>query len=156
MSSTGENMPENVPSLRRGLGLFSAITLVSGVVIGSGIFILPADIARQMGRPDLLIAIWVFVGIITILGAICYGKLAAAFPEAGGQYVFLKKAWGELPAFLYGWALFFVIQTGLLAAVAVAFAKYLGVLMPQVSSQITLIHFGSHHIFSIQQVVAIS
>lgn len=127
------------PHLKRELGLFSAITLVSGVMIGSGIFIVSADIARQLQSPGLLLAIWVFTAVVTLFGALSYGRLAAAFPEAGGQYVFLKKAWGEIPAFLYGWALFFVIQTGTLAAVAVAFAKFLGVLVPTVSSQTILL-----------------
>jgi basic amino acid/polyamine antiporter, APA family len=140
--------------LKRELGLFSAVMIVSGVMIGSGIFIVSADIARQMQSPGLLLLIWVFTALLTLFGALSYGKLAAAFPEAGGQYVFLRKAWGDLPAFLYGWALFFVIQTGFLAAVAVAFAKFLGVLLPVVSSQNTLLSLGILHISS-QQMVAI-
>ncbi len=152
---TKESIPLETPHLKRELGLFSAITLVSGVMIGSGIFIVSADITRQLASPGLLIGIWVFTAMVTLLGAISYGKLASAFPEAGGQYVFLKKAWGEIPAFLYGWALFFVIQTGTLAAVAVAFAKYLGVLLPGVSSQVMLLQLTSQFGISTQQGVAI-
>lgn len=143
------------PQLKRELGLFSAITLVAGIVIGSGIFIVSADIARQMGSPALLMAIWLFTAIITLFGAMSYGKLASAFPEAGGQYVFLKKAWGDIPAFMYGWALFFVIQTGTIAAVAVAFAKFLGVLVPSVSSQNILLPITASFGVSSQQAVAI-
>lgn len=147
---------EQPQQLKRELGLFSAITLVSGIMIGSGIFIVSADIARQMSSPGMMLAIWVFTAIVTLFGALSYGKLAAAFPEAGGQYVFLKKAWGEIPAFLYGWALFFVIQTGTLAAVAVAFAKFLGVLVPSISSQIILLGLGPNLGISSQQAVAIA
>ncbi len=141
--------------LKRELGLFSAITIVTGIVIGSGIFIVSADIARQMGSPGWLMAIWLFTALVTMSGALSYGKLAAAYPEAGGQYVFLKKAWGEIPAFLYGWALFFVIQTGTLAAVAVAFAKFVGVFIPAISSQAMVLRFTPHFGISNEQVIAI-
>lgn len=123
------------PELKATLGWFSATAIVAGSMIGSGIFLVSADIARYVGSPGLLIAIWVFTGIVTVLGATSYAKLAAHLPRAGGQYVFLKESWGEIPAFLYGWALLTVIQTGFLAAVAVAFAKYAGVLFPVISSQ---------------------
>lgn len=103
-------------------------------MVGSGIFIVSADIARTLGTGGWLMAVWLFAGVLTLLGAASYGKLAAYMPKAGGQYVFLKAAWGELPAFLYGWVLLTVIQTGFLAAVAVAFTKFLGVLIPAVSS----------------------
>lgn len=116
------------------LGWFSATAITAGSMIGSGIFIVSADIARTMGTGGLLIAIWIFAGVLTLLGAASYGKLAAYMPKAGGQYVFLKEAWGEIPAFLFGWALLTVIQTGFLAAVAVGFAKFLGVLIPAVST----------------------
>jgi APA family basic amino acid/polyamine antiporter len=116
------------------LGWFSATAIVAGSMVGSGIFIVSADISRTLGTGGLLIAVWVFAGILTLLGATSYGKLAAYMPKAGGQYVFLKEAWGEIPGFLYGWALLTVIQTGFLAAVAVAFTKYLGVLIPAVSA----------------------
>lgn len=120
--------------LKQSLGWFSATAIVAGSMIGSGIFVVSPDIARLTGTAGLLILVWIVAGLVTILGATSYGKLAAYLPKAGGQYVFLKESWGELPAFLYGWALLSVIQTGFLAAVAVAFAKYAGVLFPVVSS----------------------
>lgn len=121
--------------LKRTLGLFSATALVIGSMVGSGIFLVTPDAARFMGSADWLIALWVLTGIITILGATSYGKLAAYMPEAGGQYVFLKECWGKLPAFLYGWVFFWVIQTGFLAAVAIAFSRYVGVLWPIINTQ---------------------
>jgi APA family basic amino acid/polyamine antiporter len=124
-----------VPDVKPTLGWFSATAIVAGSMLGSGIFIVSADIARTLGSPALLLAIWVFSGILTVFGAMSYGKLAAYLPKAGGQYVFLKEAWGEIPAFLYGWVLLTVIQTGFLAAVAVAFTKYLGVIFPAVSNE---------------------
>src|SRR5262249_12672244 len=114
-----------------------------------------ADISRQLHSPGLLLANWAFAALVTLLGALSFGKLAVAFPKAGGQYVFLKEAWGELPAFLYGWALFFVIQTGYYAAVSVAFAKFLGVILPGVSSHVFLLSLGAWHVTT-QQAVAIS
>jgi APA family basic amino acid/polyamine antiporter len=104
-------------------------------MIGSGIFITSADIARQVKSASLLVLVWVFTALVTVAGAWSYGKLAMAFPKAGGQYVFLREAWGDLGGFLYGWAVLLVIQTGTIAAVAVAFAKYLGVLVPAISSK---------------------
>jgi APA family basic amino acid/polyamine antiporter len=99
-------------------------------MIGSGIFIVSADVARQVGSSGWLLASWLLAGILTMVGALCYGELTAMFPHAGGQYVFLQKAYGKLTGFLYGWSFFAVIQTGTIAAVAVAFAKYSGVLFP--------------------------
>ena len=104
-----------------------------GSMIGSGIFIVSADIGRQVNSPGLLILAWVVTGFMTITGALCYGELAAMMPRAGGQYVYLRESLGPLFGFLYGWTLFLVIQTGTIAAVAVAFARFLGVLMPAVS-----------------------
>jgi APA family basic amino acid/polyamine antiporter len=126
--------------LPRRLGLLDATTVVAGSMIGSGIFIVSADIARQVKSASLLLIVWVFTGLVTVAGAWSYGKLAMTFPKAGGQYVFLREAWGDLGGFLYGWAMLLVIQTGTLAAVGVAFAKYLGVLVPAVSSQHVLFH----------------
>lgn len=123
------------PELKPTLGWFSATAIVAGSMIGSGIFVVTPDIARHVGSAGLLITVWVITGIITVLGAGSYGKLAAHMPKAGGQYVFLREAWGDVPAFLYGWVLFTVIQTGFLAAVAVAFAKYAGVLFPVISTE---------------------
>ncbi|MDX2084310.1 MAG: amino acid permease [Candidatus Melainabacteria bacterium] len=117
------------------LGTYSATMLVAGGMIGSGIFIVSADIARQVQSATLLVLIWLLVGVLTVLGATAYGKLAGKLPKAGGQYVFLREAWGPFPAFLYGWALLWVIQTGILAAVAMAFAKFAGVIWPVFSAQ---------------------
>jgi basic amino acid/polyamine antiporter, APA family len=107
--------------------------LVAGSMIGSGIFIVSADIARTVSSPFWLLMAWVVSGVVTILGALAYGELAAMYPKAGGQYVFLRESMGSLMGFLYGWTLFVVIQTGTIAAVAVAFGKYLGVLWPAIS-----------------------
>jgi basic amino acid/polyamine antiporter, APA family len=122
------------PELVKGLGLTSATTLVMGSMIGSGIFIVSADIARLVDSPALLIGAWLVTGFMTIVGALCYGELAAMMPKAGGQYVFLREALGPLWGFLYGWTLFLVIQTGTVAAVGVAFGKFLGYFLPSVSS----------------------
>ena len=121
--------------LPRRLGLLDATTVVAGSMIGSGIFIVSADISRQIKSASLLLLVWVFTALVTVAGAWSYGKLAMVFPKAGGQYVFLREAWGDLGGFLYGWAMLLVIQTGTIAAVGVAFAKYLGVLVPAVSSK---------------------
>ena len=108
--------------------------LVIGSMIGSGIFIVSADIARQVGSPGLLIAVWVVSALLTIVAALSYGELAAAMPHAGGQYIYLREAFGPLPAFLFGWTAFLVIQTGTIAAVAIAFAKYTGIFVPWISA----------------------
>lgn len=112
--------------------------LVVGSMIGSGIFIVSADIARTMGSPGWLLTVWLVTGVLTLLGALSYGELAAMYPRAGGQYVFLREGLGSLPGYLYGWTLFLVIQTGTIAAVAVAFARFLGVLFPTVSPDVFL------------------
>ena len=117
----------------KALTLVDATMLVAGSMIGSGIFIVSADIARTLQSPAYLLLAWVLTGVITLLGALAYGELAAMYPKAGGQYVFLREAMGPLMGFLYGWTLFVVIQTGTIAAVAVAFGKFLGVLIPAVS-----------------------
>jgi len=114
----------------KALTLTDATMLVAGTMIGSGIFIVSADMGRQVGSPFWLIVVWVLTGVMTLLGALAYGELAAMFPRAGGQYIFLRESMGPLMAFLYGWTLFMVIQTGTIAAVAVAFAKFLGVIWP--------------------------
>ncbi len=124
--------------LKPGLGLFDSITLVAGSMIGSGIFIVSADIVRHTGSPAALLAVWIVSGLMTIAGALAYGELAAMMPEAGGQYVYLREAYGGLWAFLFGWTLLLVIQTGTIAAVAVAFARFLGVLWPVLGSQVWL------------------
>ena len=117
----------------RGLGLLDATMIVAGSMIGSGIFIVSADISRQVGSTGWLLLVWLFTGALTLIGALSYGELAALMPRAGGQYVYLREAYSPLWGFLYGWTLFLVIQTGTIAAVAVAFARFLGVLLPAVS-----------------------
>jgi APA family basic amino acid/polyamine antiporter len=117
----------------KAMTLTDATMLVAGSMIGSGIFIVSADIARKVESPFFLLFAWILTGIITLLGALAYGELAAMFPRAGGQYVFLRESMGPLMGFLYGWTLFVVIQTGTIAAVAVAFGRFMGVLWPAVS-----------------------
>ena len=126
----------------QGLGLYSATCIVVGSMIGSGVFIVSADIARSVDSPALLIAAWVITAIMTIIGALSYGELAAMMPRAGGQYVYLREALGPMWGFLYGWTLFLVIQTGTIAAVGVAFGKFLGVFFPSVSSSHWLLKIG--------------
>src|SRR3982750_1067929 len=117
----------------RGLGLLDSTMLVAGSMIGSGIFIVSSIIARQVGAPGWLLVVWIVTGALTLIGALSYGELAAMMPKAGGQYVYLREAYGPLWGFLYGWTLFLVIQTGTIAAVAVAFARFLGVIAPSIS-----------------------
>ena len=121
------------------LGLFDSTMIVAGSMIGSGIFIVAAEMSRQVGSAGWLLASWVITGLLTIAAALSYGELAAMMPHAGGQYVYLREAWSPLWGFLYGWTLFLVIQTGTVAAVAVAFARYLGVLWPRISENDYLI-----------------
>ncbi len=127
--------------LVKALGLTSATMLVMGSMIGSGIFIVSAEIAREVNSPALLIGAWLMTGFMTIVGALSYGELAAMMPRAGGQYVYLREALGPLWGFLYGWTLFLVIQTGTIAAVGVAFGKFLGVFVPSISSTHWILHF---------------
>src|SRR6202008_4793224 len=126
--------------LVQGLGLFSATAIVVGSMIGSGIFIVSADISRNVGSPALLIGAWVITAVMTIIGALSYGELAAMMPSAGGQYIYLREALGPMWGFLFGWTLFLVIQTGTIAAVAVAFGKFLGVFFPAISSSHWILH----------------
>jgi basic amino acid/polyamine antiporter, APA family len=130
------------PQFVQGMGLFSATAIVMGSMIGSGIFIVSADMSRGLGSPALLIAAWLVTAVMTIIGALSYGELAAMMPKAGGQYVYLREALGPLWGFLYGWTLFLVIQTGTIAAVGVAFGKFLGVFFPGVSAGNWLWHIG--------------
>jgi len=123
----------------RGLGLLDSTMLVAGSMIGSGIFIVSAIIARQVGSPGWLLVVWIVTGLLTLMAALSYGELAAMMPKAGGQYVYLREAYSPLWGFLYGWTLFLVIQTGTIAAVAVGFARYSGVLIPWFSESNYLI-----------------
>src|SRR5437588_2572352 len=133
--------------LVRGLGLLDSTMLVAGSMIGSGIFIVSSIIARQVGSPGWLLVVWLVTGLLTLTAALSYGELAAMMPKAGGQYVYLREAFSPLWGFLYGWTLFLVIQTGTIAAVAVGFARYTGVLLPWVSESnylIAPIRFGGY------------
>ena len=121
--------------LSRGIGLFDATALVVGSMIGSGIFIVSAESARQVGSAGWLLAAWTVAGVSTMVASLCCAELAAMLPRAGGQYVFFREAYGPLAGFLFGWTLLLVVQTGTIAAVAVAFAKFLGVLVPAISSR---------------------
>ncbi len=136
----------------RGLGLFDSTMIVAGAMIGSGIFIVSADISRQVGAPGWLLVVWIITGLLTLMAALSYGELAAMMPKAGGQYVYLREAFSPFWGFLYGWTLFLVIQTGTIAAVAVGFARYLGVLWPRISENnylIKPIHLGSGYAISL-------
>jgi APA family basic amino acid/polyamine antiporter len=122
------------PHFQKRLNLFDATMLVAGTMIGSGIFIVSADIARDVGCTGWLLAVWALTGVMTVIGALSYAELAAMMPQAGGQYIFLREAYSPLWGFLYGWTCFLVIQTGSIAAVGVAFAKYLGQLVPELGT----------------------
>jgi len=117
-------------SFRHELGLFDSTMIVIGSMIGSGIFIVSSDIARSVGSAGLLLLVWLIAGVITLIAALSYGELAGMMPKAGGQYVYLCEAYNPLVGFLYGWTLFLIIQSGTIAAVAVAFAKFTGILIP--------------------------
>jgi APA family basic amino acid/polyamine antiporter len=138
----GSGVVPSAPQFVQGMGLFSATAIVMGSMIGSGIFIVSADMSRGLGSPALLIAAWLVTAVMTMIGALSYGELAAMMPKAGGQYVYLREALGPLWGFLYGWTLFLVIQTGTIAAVGVAFGKFLGVFVPSVSAQNWIWHIG--------------
>ncbi|MBL8191263.1 MAG: amino acid permease, partial [Acidobacteria bacterium] len=136
----------------RGLGLLDSTMIVAGSMIGSGIFIVSADMARQLGSPGWLLVAWLITGFLTVVGALSYGELAAMMPQAGGQYVYLREAFSPLWGFLYGWTLFLVIQTGTIAAVSVGFARFWGVLWPTVSESnylIKPINLGSSYAVSL-------
>jgi basic amino acid/polyamine antiporter, APA family len=133
--STQGTLTSTGPGFVAALTLTDAAMLVAGSMIGSGIFIVSSDISRQVGSPFWLLMAWVMTGAITLAGALSLAELAAMFPRAGGQYVFLKEAMGPMMGFLFGWTLFVVIQTGTIAAVAVAFGKFLGVLWPAISAE---------------------
>ncbi len=146
---------------KRGLGLFDATMVVVGSMIGSGIFIVSADISRLVGSPAWLLAAWLITGLLTLAAALSYGELAAMMPRAGGQYVYLREAFSPLWGFLYGWTLFLVIQTGTIAAVGVAFARFLGVLWPTIAEDhylIAPVHLSTGYALSLStaQVIAIA
>src|SRR5437868_7941954 len=127
----GPTTGEPAPAFQQKIGPFDATMLVVGTIIGSGIFIVSADISRDVGTSGWLLAVWALTGLMTMMGALSYAELAAMMPHAGGQYIFLRESYSPLWGFLYGWTCFLVIQTGSIAAVGVAFAKFLGVLLPR-------------------------
>jgi basic amino acid/polyamine antiporter, APA family len=149
-----EEAVERAAEFQQRIGLFDATMLVAGAMIGSGIFIVSADIVRDVGTSGWLLTVWAIAGLITVIGALSYAELAAMMPQAGGQYVYLREAYGPLWGFLYGWTLFLVIQTGTIAAVAVAFAKFLGVLVPQLGTDYYLLTVGEFKISAGQLVAA--
>ena len=139
---------------KRSLGLIDGTMLVAGSMIGSGVFIVSADMMRNVGSPGLMLLVWIISGILTVTAAVSYGELAGMFPKAGGQYVYLREAYGSLIAFLYGWAFFSVIQTGTIAAVGVGFSKFAAYLIPAVSEKNILLDLGFFKL-SAAQVVSI-
>lgn len=141
---------EKESGFKREITLFDAIMIVTGGMIGSGIFIVTADISRAVVSPGNMLLVWVLSGFLTMVGAISYGELSSMFPKVGGQYVYLKEAYNKMVAFLYGWTLFLVIQTGVIAAVGVAFARFTGVLIPWFSEDNVLFSLGSFHFSSVQ------
>lgn len=143
-------LPEQEEHFRRALGFWDATMLVAGSMIGSGIFIVSADMTRTVGGTGWLLLLWILSGIITVMAALSYGELSGMMPKAGGQFVYIERAWGKLTSFLYGWTVFTVIQTGVIAAVAVAFAKYTGVFIPEISADNILMNAGGLRISSAQ------
>ena len=154
-SPVAAEAPGKSVGLVQSLGLLDSTTIVMGSMIGSGVFIVAADIGRQVQSPGLFLMTWVVTALMTLVAALSYGELAAAMPHAGGQYVYLREAFGPLSGFLSGWTLFTVIQTGTIAAVAVAFAKFLGVFVPAVSAQTWIFKLGPVGV-NTQQLVAIA
>src|SRR5262245_27136187 len=159
-SETAVSQPAaSATGLVRELGTIDATMIVMGAMIGSGIFITSAESARLVGAPGWLLAAWALAGLMTVAGSICAAEVAAMMPRAGGQYVFLREAFSPMFGFLFGWAMFLVVQTGTIAAVSVAFAKFLGVFVPQIAADrflIDPIRLGSFAVsFSTQQLVAV-
>ena len=147
-------MQDNKPELKRSLGLIDATSLVAGSMIGSGIFLVTAAMARDVGSAAWILVIWLVTGLLTMSAALSYGELAGMMPNAGGQYVYIQRAFGKLVSFLYGWTVFTVIQTGVIAAVAVAFANYSAVFFPVLENEIFTI--GKSFVFSNKQVLAMA
>ncbi len=146
MSNQSPADSQSTASFQQRLGLFDATMLVAGSMIGSGIFIVSADISRDVGSTGWLMLVWILTGVMTIIGALSYAELAAMMPHAGGQYVYLRESFSPLWGFLYGWTVFLVIQTGSIAAVGVAFAKYLGVLIPELGTDQILLKISDLNI----------
>jgi APA family basic amino acid/polyamine antiporter len=153
--------PQPNGKFQKRLRLFDATAIVTGSMIGSGIFIVSADIARNVGAPGWLLLVWLVTGILTVIAALCYGELSSLMPHAGGQYVFLKEAYNPLTGFLYGWAAFLVIQGGTIAAVAMGFAKFTGVVFPWVSQSNVwfswhFLRFSTVHLIAIGSIVLLT
>src|SRR3954453_15364168 len=143
---------ETAEGFSRGLGLFDSTMLVVGVMIGSGIFIVSSEMAREMGSPGWLLVAWAIAVALTIAGALSYGELSAMMPHAGGMYIYLREAYSPMWGFLYGWTLFTVSETGTIAAVAVAFARFSGVLWPAISEEkylISPVPISTHYALSL-------
>ena len=140
--------------LKRSLNLFDSTMIVMGSMIGSGIFIVTTTVAKQVGSPTFIMLTWILTGILTIIAALSYGELAGMMPQAGGQYVYLREAYGSLIGFLFGWTTFLVIETGLIAAVAIAFAKFAAVLFPIFNEQNVLLRMGDYT-FTTTQLLAL-
>lgn len=147
---------ENKEEFKKELGLLDGTMLVVGSMIGSGIFIVSSDIARNVGSAGWLLVVWLLSGIMTVIAAVSYGELSAMFPKAGGQYVYLREAYNKLIAFLYGWSFFAVIQTGTIAAVGVGFSKFAAYLIPSLSDENILFSVGSININAAQIVSIIT
>src|SRR4051812_37160020 len=139
-----------MPEIKRTLNLFDTVMIVSGSMIGSGIFIVSADMTRVLGSPFWVLMCWLLSGVITLIAALSYGELAGMMPEAGGQFIYLKRAYGKVVSFVYGWTVFTVIQTGVIAAVAVAFARYVGVFIPFFDESHKVLSLGSFSISTTQ------
>lgn len=147
-------MSENTTELKRSLGLIDATMIVAGSMIGSGIFIVSAAMSRAVGSAAYLLMLWIITGIITVMAALSYGELAGMMPKAGGQFVYIQRAFGNLIAFLYGWTVFTVIQSGVIAAVGVAFANYTAIFFPELNNQIVSVSNGAF-IITWKQILAI-
>lgn len=154
LAASNNNSTASGTGFKRSMSLFDGIMLVAGIMIGSGIFLTSAEIARTVGGAGWVMLVWILGGVMTIIGALSYGELSALYPKAGGQYVFLREAYNPLVGFLYGWAFFVVIECGTIAAVAVAFAKYLAYIVPQLGEDQIVLALGGFNI-SIAQIVAI-
>ncbi|MFH1224112.1 MAG: amino acid permease [Pseudomonadota bacterium] len=148
-------MPKKEYKFKRSLNLFDATMLLMGSMIGSGIFIVTADVARTVGSSGYMLVAWAVAGVMTVIAALCYGELASMMPRVGGQYVYLREAYNPLMGFLYGWTFFLVMQTGTIAAISMAFAKYTGVIFPFFSDKNVLLDIGLLKINS-AQLLAIS
>src|SRR6187397_1365222 len=145
-------MSEQQPAFKKSFGLLDATMIVAGSMIGSGIFIVSADITRNVGGAGWLIVVWALTGFMTLTAALSYGELSGMFPKAGGQYVYLKEAYNKLIAFLYGWSFFAVIQTGTIAAVGVAFSKFAAYLYEPLSDENILYELGAFKLNAAQLV----